>query len=209
LLVNLLFLIVNTMHAQTANPPITGEYYLQGVMETASGFKLNPDHSFEFFFSYGALDRSGHGQWRQEKNAIVFNSAKNKTADYTLLHTKKQNIAGITVSINGGNEYLRKKIHAVIMHGGKEEQAGSNEKGIILAKTAMADSIILLFEWCPEKRFVFAVPDTTHNYFEFRVEPALLDVVFEDFRLQLNADGFTGPHPLDLTKSFDYKRSER
>jgi len=195
------------MHAQTANPPITGEYYLQGVMETASGFKLNPDHSFEFFFSYGALDRSGGGQWKQEKNTIVFNSAKNKPADYTLLHSKKQNAAGITVIITGANEYLRKKIHAIIRSGAKEEQASLNEKEIITAKAAMADSIILLFEWCPEKRFVFTVPDTTHNYFEFRVEPALLDVLFEDFRLQLNTDGLTGPHPLDKTKSFQYKRS--
>ena len=38
------------MVAQTA-APIAGQYYLEGVRETASGFKLNEDSSFEFFFS--------------------------------------------------------------------------------------------------------------------------------------------------------------
>jgi hypothetical protein len=45
------------MMAQTNN--ITGVYNLRGVMEMASGFKLNNDSSFEFYFSYGALDRYG------------------------------------------------------------------------------------------------------------------------------------------------------
>ena len=195
------------MEAQTKTPSVAGAYYLQGVMETASGFKLNPDHSFEFFFSYGALDRSGEGQWKQEKNEIIFSSLKNKPADYTLLQSKKQNGTGTTISISGGNEYLQKKIHAIIKSGDEEEQAGVNEAGIIVAKTTSADSIILLFEWCPEKRFVFKVPDTTHNHFEFRLEPSLMDVLFEDFRLQLNDNGLTGPHPMDKTKSFQYKRS--
>ena len=44
----LLFLhvIIQQMNAQSKNPDITGEYYLQGVMETASDFKLNADSTF-------------------------------------------------------------------------------------------------------------------------------------------------------------------
>jgi hypothetical protein len=42
------------MHAQ--NNTAAGIYNLEGVMETASGFKLNADSTFEFYFSYGALD---------------------------------------------------------------------------------------------------------------------------------------------------------
>ena len=47
------------MLAQTPSQSVAGEYYLNGVMETASGFRVNADSTFEFFFSQGALDRQG------------------------------------------------------------------------------------------------------------------------------------------------------
>jgi len=50
----LLFLLITLtkyMEAQLQTDSITGAYYLKGVMETASGFKLNADSTFEFFFS--------------------------------------------------------------------------------------------------------------------------------------------------------------
>ena len=56
----ILFTATKTKAQQKANDMV-GEYYLTGVMETASGFRLNADSSFDFFFSYGALDRSGKG----------------------------------------------------------------------------------------------------------------------------------------------------
>ena len=42
---------------------MAGEYSLTGVMETASGIQLNKDSTFQFYFSYGALDREGQGKW--------------------------------------------------------------------------------------------------------------------------------------------------
>ena len=49
-----------------------GEYYLRGVTEVGSGFLLKPDSTFQFFFSYGALDRQGSGTWRIKEKEIVF-----------------------------------------------------------------------------------------------------------------------------------------
>ena len=63
-LVFLLLLIVTAMtNAQQKSP--VGTYLLQGVREMASGFELKADSTFEFFFSYGALDRYGKGKWKQ------------------------------------------------------------------------------------------------------------------------------------------------
>ena len=66
------------MEAQKITDTIIGEYYLKGVRETASGFKLNADSTFEFFFSYGALDRMGSGTWQKQGDQIIFSSAKTK-----------------------------------------------------------------------------------------------------------------------------------
>jgi hypothetical protein len=51
------------MFDTNAQKNIAGIYSLEGVMETSSAFQLNSDSGFEFYFSYGALDRHGSGKW--------------------------------------------------------------------------------------------------------------------------------------------------
>lgn len=68
---------------------MTGEYYLQGVMETASRFKLNADSTFEFFFSYGALDRFGQGNWTVKDGRLKLNSRARPPKDFALKTSKK------------------------------------------------------------------------------------------------------------------------
>jgi hypothetical protein len=50
---------------------LAGEYQLDGVMETGSGLLLRGDCSFEWFFSYGALDLAGKGRWKLAPGGIV------------------------------------------------------------------------------------------------------------------------------------------
>ena len=49
---------------------ITGEYSLGGVMETGSGLLLRDDGSFEWYFSYGALDLGARGTWTRMGNVV-------------------------------------------------------------------------------------------------------------------------------------------
>ncbi|MBK8301812.1 MAG: hypothetical protein IPK90_15565 [Chitinophagaceae bacterium] len=49
---------------------LTGEYFLTGVREMASGFLIQPDNTFQFFFAYGALDRMGSGTWSVKGDSI-------------------------------------------------------------------------------------------------------------------------------------------
>jgi hypothetical protein len=73
----LLLLITMQMFAQTNNPKPEGEYYLEGVREVGSGLKLNADKTFEFFYVYGALDRTAKGIWIQHGDSIILNNKKN------------------------------------------------------------------------------------------------------------------------------------
>jgi hypothetical protein len=66
--------IVHQTFAQLTDNKIAGEYYLKGVMEVGSGFRFLEDHTFDFFFSYGALDRMGKGTWKLVEDKIVLNS---------------------------------------------------------------------------------------------------------------------------------------
>jgi len=194
------------MEAQTTTA--TGEYYLQGVMETASGFRLNADGTFNFFFSYGAMDREGQGHWKQKGKAIIFNSEQKSGHDYSLVQSKKQSTDGITLQIDHANSHLKKMVHAIISSGNSQERSTANEEGVIVFHTAIADTITLLFEWAPEKKFIYTVKDRSHNYFEFAFEPSIMEVLFDDFILEITATGFTGPHPMDKEKVFQYKKAK-
>ena len=85
----ILLLITIQMFAQTNNQGPEGEYYLEGVMEVGSGFKLNADKTFEFFYAYGALDRTAKGTWIQHGDSIIFNNAKKPPQDFKLVNSKK------------------------------------------------------------------------------------------------------------------------
>src|SRR4026207_896884 len=76
--------VINNMQAQVKNK-VAGIYSLEGVMETASGFKLNEDSTFEFYFSYGALDRYGSGKWSMKNDSVVFNSKPFPGKDFKIV----------------------------------------------------------------------------------------------------------------------------
>ena len=60
-----------TQHAAPATQgTLAGEYHLEGVMETGSGLLLREDGTFEWFFTYGALDLGARGKWTREGDTV-------------------------------------------------------------------------------------------------------------------------------------------
>ena len=57
--------------AQAPQASLAGEYHLDGVMETGSGLLLRDDGSFEWSFTYGALDLGAGGKWKREGDTVV------------------------------------------------------------------------------------------------------------------------------------------
>lgn len=175
---------------------ISGEYYLRGIMETASGFKLNKDSTFQFFFSYGALDRSGEGAWQLKNDQVILNSPKPKGQGFALLTNKVVNNDKISIRIIEENSFFLSHIYAIIKSGTKQLEAISDKDGVISFPKQPVDSILLLFEFAPEKTAVFTFTNKEDNYFEFRFEPWILDVVFDNLPLTINEKELTGQHPL-------------
>ncbi|MDB5204936.1 MAG: hypothetical protein JWR72_11 [Flavisolibacter sp.] len=190
-----------------ASSPV-GEYYLHGVPETACGFKLNKDSSFESFFSYGALDRSGKGRWQMQNNAVIFNSAPESPYDFALVKSTATDTSKISIIIKDENEQILRYMHCKITGGGKEQEGAADEKGVIEFTVQPIETIELSFEFCPEKKSVFTIESKGHHVFEFRIEPWLMDVFFQNFRLAITKDGFAGGHPLSGAASFKYAMSK-
>lgn len=175
---------------------ITGEYYLRGVMETAAGFLLKPDSSFEFFFSYGALDRSGKGTWALKDNTLVLNSPKPETQSFELSSSRQENDEYITIKIADQNAFFLSYVYAIIKSGDQQLEGQTNNQGILRFPKQAADSITILFEFAPEKTAVFTIKNKTDNYFEFRFSPTVMDVYFENQVFSLGDKEFRGGIPV-------------
>jgi len=52
-------------------PALAGHYYLEGVMETGSELLLLPDHRFQWYLSYGAMDLDATGHWASDGNKVT------------------------------------------------------------------------------------------------------------------------------------------
>ena len=68
--------------------------------------------------------------------------------------------------------------------------------------------IFLISEFSPERSSYISVPDNTHNYFELRFEPWIMEYFFTDFRLTLTKKGLVGKHPMLVGDSYMYKRKK-
>jgi hypothetical protein len=107
-----------------------GEYYLRGVMETASGFKLNPDGTFQFFFIYGALDRFGAGDWTSENDHVILKSKPWSGKDFALIESSESG-RGVTVKITDTNPIFSKHVLASLKNGEAGSWQAPGEKGEI------------------------------------------------------------------------------
>lgn len=185
---------------------IAGEYYLRGVMETASGFKLNADKSFEFFFSYGALDRTGKGSWETRGDTLLLNSPVPTEQSFQLVTHKPVPGNEITIKILEDNPFFQSGVYAILRQGNAQSE-GQSKAGILIFPRQRVDSIVLVFEFCPEKTAVFAFNNKDDNYFEFKLSPGIMAVDFEDQRFILDAKGFSGQHPLLKEGNYQFVKS--
>ena len=58
--------LITTPSSDMGPAELAAEYQLDGVMETGSGLLLRADCSFEWYFSYGALDLGARGKWSSD-----------------------------------------------------------------------------------------------------------------------------------------------
>jgi hypothetical protein len=184
--------------------PMQGEYYLQGVMETASGFKLNPDSTFEFFFSYGALDRYGTGRWKTVNGSIIFDSRQQPPKDFALIKSEKGPGNSTIIRILDSNKMILRYVDAVVKQGSVSIEESADDEGVITIPKQSLDSIDLLFRLCPDRFSHFPVADKTHNYFEFRFEPWIAEVFFKNFALKMENNKLSGKHPLLTGESYSF-----
>jgi hypothetical protein len=185
---------------------LAGEYYLQGVHEMASGFLLNPDNRFQFFFSYGALDRFGEGRWELIDNRVSFSSSKNESDGFELLHSVKGNNENIIVKVEEYNPLLKKYVYASPGKEKPDRWFPVNSEGFIEFPNQNLSEISLLLEFCPDRITTIPV-EKGATEFLVRMNPGIMEVYFKQYYLSASDDQLTGRHPLLEGGEFVFKRN--
>lgn len=203
----LISLFMHTSTAQSARESVIGEYHLEGVHEVGSGIKLNADHTFEFFFIYGALDRFGKGTWKRQGSQIILTGPKHPMNDFALVTSRSVPGNKLTVRIAGKNANSPGDVECVVKSGTNVQQELTDSKGEAHFSKQPIETLSLRFEFAPERYSVFSITNKAHNYFEFRFEPWILDVFFENVSYTISANGLEGPHPLlEPGKTYSFER---
>lgn len=198
----------NSAIAQQTKDSISGEYFMVGVTEMASVIWLKPDGNFEFFFSYGALDRTGTGKWTLEGKNLTLNSGTRPPKDFAIVRTDTMAIPGTIVKVSDKNNmllsYIQVKAHTP--EGIIEGKANSHGEFQIRSKSV--SRVELLFELCPDRYSSFTL-EPGKNFFEFRFEPWIANLFLSNLRLTISDNILTGQHPLMEGQSFRYVRGTR
>jgi hypothetical protein len=201
-------IFITKTNAQMADKDLTGEYYLQGVMEVGSGLWLKEDHTFEMFFSYGALDKSGNGTWKEEGNKIILNSGERPANDFKMVSSKKKG-SGITIQVSDANTNILRYMASRISGKGFSDTIEANQEGMIHSDRKSADSIGLVHQMFSDRVCYFDVSKSEDNYFEFTIEKWILNIYCENLVLTIHDGYLEGKHPmLDPSKEYTFSKSE-
>jgi len=185
---------------------IAGIYYLHGIRETASGFKLNTDGTFQFFFSYGALERYGSGNWTMVNESVILQSRPWIGRDFALVGSDVSG-KGVTIKITDPNPIFQKNVFGSLKNGEEGSWQLPDSRGEMHFPEHEANVITLAFEFCRERLTLFPVENKEHNYFEFRLEPWIMEVFFDRFALRAKKHVLVGQHPLLTSREFVYEKA--
>lgn len=194
-------------HFSYGQMQVTGTYSLRGVMEIASGLQLKEDSTFQFYFSYGALDRYGSGHWSVKDGYVILNSKPYPGKDFRMIKSFLGQNNFTTIKIEHQNTNLYQLVYCKVKTPEGDSLVNADADGIIVVKNVM-DTIHLLCELCPERISSFPVADKKINNYVLNFEPWIAEVYFKSFRLRYDGDHLEGRHPLLDNKEYSFYREK-
>jgi hypothetical protein len=175
---------------------ISGEYFLTGVHETAAGFLLNADSTFQFFYSEGALDRQAKGVWTSDGEKVVFKTAAAPTSDYLLKSKAVKAGNKFVVRIIEPNTILQRYVIVTAFSKGTENTIQTNNEGLAIFPLSKVDSIRMIFQFSPERSTTIKI-DGKENWYEFGFEPWLFELFFSNLEYKIDDSELVGKNPFN------------
>lgn len=164
-----------------------GEYYFRQT-EMVAGFKFSEDGIFQFFFSYGAVDRSAAGTFSVEEKLVKLKSEKEPGKDFTVNKESRQG-EGYHLVFKHTNLLLVQNVRCFVLVGDKREEAVTDSQGIIQLDIPHCDSIYAQHLLFPDIVTLVKSPENLNNHFELSLNPSLEQVSFKGIDFTIEEDG--------------------
>lgn len=166
---------------------IEGEYAFRKT-EMVAGFNFTAAGAFQFFFSYGAVDRTAAGTFAVEGNTIKLTSNKEAGKDFTIT-TQSKEASGYTINFNHANNYLLQNIRCIFLVNGKQEEAVTNSNGELHVDFARCDTIYAQHLLYPDIFTLVKDATNENNKFTLALNPSLEQLSFKGIDLTIESDG--------------------
>ena len=169
-------------HAMS-QPTVVGEYYFNR-QEMVAGFRFSSDGKFEFFYSYGAVDRNASGTFKVEGDILKLKSDKIAGSDFTITDQSKRP-GGYSLKFEHPSHYLTENILCIFIKNGKQQKEYSDSKGEVNVKMNECDTIYVQHSLYPDILTLIKDVENTNNRLTLSLNPSLEQVSFKgiDFKI--------------------------
>lgn len=166
---------------------VEGEYIFNR-QEMVAGFKFSQDGKFDFFFSYGAADRTATGTFTVEGKTIKLKSDKPAGKDFNVIAQSKSG-KGYSIKFEDAEAMFLNEIRCSFFTGGIRKDEYTDEKGELNIDIPPCDSIFVSHPLFAD--FVTCIKDekNENNHFTLTLNPSLSKVSFKGIDLTINDDG--------------------
>ena len=152
-----------------------------------AGFNFSGSGTFQFIFSYGAVDRNANGTYQVKGDTLELKSNKEAGKDFTVTSQSKE-VKGYSITFTHPNRYLLVGIRCLLFANGIPQEALSDGNGKIEIDLLHCDSIYVQHQLYPDIATLVKDAANENNHFTITLNPSLEQVSFKDIELKIEND---------------------
>lgn len=169
-----------------AQKSVQGEYIFTR-QELVSGFRFQENGTFDFFYSYGAADRSASGTFMVEGDTIKLRSKKEPGNDFRVNKQYKQG-NGFIIKCDAPDPQLLPYMQCLVMNGKESSMYEAANDGIIKIDSDHCEKIYIRCLMFPDIPTLIKDERNTNNRFEVTLLAIVQEVSFKGIDLFIEND---------------------
>lgn len=180
----ILFILLVSLNVKAmAQPSVDGTYHYSN-REMIATFTFSNGHQFNFFYSYGAVDRYASGTYTQEGNVIKLKSDKEPGKDFTVTQAEQKG-KGYRIQFEHPQKYLLSNIRCLVFVGDERQEFFSDANGVVEIPLHPCDKIYAQHALYPDVVSLIKDKENQNNRFTATLNLSLQQVSFKGIDLTI------------------------
>lgn len=172
---------------------LKGEYNFH-MQEMVAGFNFSTNERFEFFYPYGALDRSATGSYSISGDTLHLQSDKEPGKDFTVKSQSKKG-SGYRIQFEDANQYLLGYIRCSFFIGDERKDEYTNQDGLIETDLPHCDRICVYHGLFPDMVTIIKDENNDNKQFTLTLNPSLGQLSFKGIEYKVHGNKLIATMP--------------